>query len=94
MTPKEWQDWIRGARERELDMLEHNVQLATANAMAQSKKGVKPMIQQIKKARENLFKDDIQIRNDRQKEIEKRKMIRQKQIEEAEAFFGNQKGGN
>ncbi|UXV46339.1 hypothetical protein MUA63_13385 (plasmid) [Staphylococcus delphini] len=75
-------------------MLEHNVHLATANAMAQSKKGVKPMIQQIKKARENLFKDDIQIRNDRQKEIEKRKMIRQKQIEEAEAFFGNQKGGN
>ncbi|MTV23008.1 hypothetical protein FMF08_08445 [Staphylococcus delphini] len=94
MTPKEWQDWIRGARERELDMLEHNVHLATANAMAQSKKGVKPMIQQIKKARENLFKDDIQIRNDRQKQIEKRKMIRQKQIEEAEAFFGNQKGGN
>ncbi|WP_019168931.1 hypothetical protein, partial [Staphylococcus intermedius] len=94
MTPKEWQDWIRGARERELDMLEHNVHLATANAMAQSKKGVKPMKQQIKKARENLFKDDIQIRNDRQKEIEKRKMIRQKQIEEAEAFFGNQKGGN
>ncbi|WP_242449672.1 hypothetical protein [Staphylococcus delphini] len=75
-------------------MLEHNVHLATANAMAQSKKGVKPMIQQIKKARENLFKDDIQIRNDRQKQIEKRKMIRQKQIEEAEAFFGNQKGGN
>ncbi|GAB0214920.1 hypothetical protein JPSP2_19510 [Staphylococcus pseudintermedius] len=62
--------------------------------MAQSKKGVKPMMRQIEKARKNLFKDDIQIRNDRQKEIEKRKMIRQKQIEEAEQFFGKMKGGN
>ncbi|ENR4624010.1 hypothetical protein ACEVOG_000318 [Staphylococcus pseudintermedius] len=94
MTPKEWQDWIRGARERELDQLEHNVHLATANAMAQSKKGVNPMMRQIEKARKNLFKDDIQIRNDRQKEIEKRKMVRQKQIEEAEKFFGKMKGGN
>ncbi|EOD5409027.1 hypothetical protein ACJX4L_001145 [Staphylococcus pseudintermedius] len=51
------------------------------------------MMRQIEKARKNLFKDDIQIRNDRQKEIEKRKMIRQKQIEEAEQFFGRQNGG-
>ncbi|MCP6646292.1 hypothetical protein NL493_29530, partial [Klebsiella pneumoniae] len=25
MTPKEWQDWVKGARERELDMLEFNL---------------------------------------------------------------------
>ncbi|MDM8326708.1 hypothetical protein QUH70_00925 [Staphylococcus felis] len=89
MTPKEWQDWIRGARERELDMLEHNVHLATATAMAQSKKGVKPMMKQIQKARENLFKDDVQIRNDKQERIEQKRRIRQRQIEEAEALFFN-----
>ncbi|UXR86172.1 hypothetical protein [Staphylococcus felis] len=89
MTPKEWQDWIRGARERELDMLEHNVHLATANAMAQSKKGVKPMIRQIKKARENLLKNDVQIRNDKKERIEQDRRIRQRQIEEAEALFFN-----
>lgn len=88
MTPKEWQDWIRGARERELDMLEHNIHLATATAMAQSKKGVKPMMRQIKQARENLLKDDIQIRNDKEERIKQRKRIRQKQIEEAQALFG------
>ncbi|PCF81440.1 hypothetical protein [Staphylococcus delphini] len=94
MTPKDWQDWIRGARERELDQLEQNLHQAVANAMAQSKKGVKGMHRQLVKERKNLFKDDIQIRNDRQQEIEKRKMIRQKQIEEAEQFFGGMKGGN
>lgn len=88
MTPKEWQDWVKGARERELDMLEFNLHLATANAMAQSKKGVKPMMKQIQKARENLFKDEVQIRNDKQTQIEQRKKLRQRQIEEAEAMFG------
>lgn len=90
MTPKEWQDWIRGARARELDMLEHNIHLATANAMAQSKKGVKPMHKQIQKARENLYKDDVEIRHDKQNEIERRKRLREIQIKEAEAMF-NQK---
>lgn len=94
MTPKEWQDWIRGAREREIDQLERNLHQAVANAMAQSKKGVKGMHRQLVKERKNLYKDDVQIRNDRQKVIEKRKIIRQKQIEEAESFFGNQKGGS
>lgn len=88
MTPKEWQDWIRGARERELDVLERNIHLATANAMAQSKKGVKPMHRQIQKARENLMKDEVQIRNDKQDEIERRKQLRKRQIAEAEAMFG------
>ena len=94
MTPKEWQDWIRGAREREIDQLERNLHQAVANAMAQSKKGVKGMHRQLVKERKNLYKDDVQIRNDRQKEIEKRKIIRQKQIEEAESFFGNKEGGS
>lgn len=88
MTPKEWQDWVKGARERELDRLEFNLHLATANAMAQSKKGVKPMMKQIQKARENLFEDEVQIRNDKQAQIEQRKQLRQRQIEEAEAMFG------
>ncbi|MCS4487190.1 hypothetical protein [Staphylococcus americanisciuri] len=87
MTPNEWQDWIRGARERELDMLEHNIYQATANAMAQSKKGVKPMYKKLQQARENLFKDNVQIRNDRQKEIDQRKRLRALQVKEAEELF-------
>ncbi|MDU0476532.1 hypothetical protein QVA73_06450 [Staphylococcus chromogenes] len=92
MTPKEWQDWIRGARERELDQLEFNLHQATANAMAQSKKGVKPMLKQIAKARENLGKNVQQIKHDRDKIIEQRKSLRQRQIEEAEALFFKKKG--
>lgn len=87
MTPREWQDWLRGAREREFDMLEHNLHLAVANALAQSKKGVKPLHQKLQKERENLYKDDVQIRNDRQNEIEKRRRIRALQIKEAEEMF-------
>lgn len=87
MTPNEWKDWIRGARERELDMLECNIHLATANAMAQSKKGVKPMYRKLQEAREKLLKDDVQIRNDRKNEIEKRRRIRALQIKEAEEVF-------
>lgn len=87
MTPKEWKDWIRGAQEREIDMLEHNLHLATANAMARSKKGVKPMHKKLEQARENLFKDEVQIRNDQKKEIEQRKSLRALQIKEAEELF-------
>ncbi|PNZ29909.1 hypothetical protein CD122_01170 [Staphylococcus rostri] len=87
MTPNEWKDWIRGAREREIDMLERNIHLATANAMAQSKKGVKPMYRKLQEAREKLLKDDVQIRNDREKEIAQRRRLRDLQVKQAEEFF-------
>ncbi|MGV3043348.1 hypothetical protein [Staphylococcus rostri] len=87
MTPNEWKDWIRGAQEREIDMLEHNLHLAIANAVAQTKSSVKPLHEKLQKARENLYKDEIQIRNDQKKEIEQRKRLRALQIKEAEELF-------
>lgn len=88
MSPREWQSWIKGAREKELDSLEHNLHLATANALAQNGKKLGKLQKQIEIARKKLYQNNDEFKADRKAEIERAKSIRARQIADAEKLFG------
>lgn len=88
MSPREWQSWIKGAREKELDSLEHNLHLATANALAQNGKRLGKLQKQIEIARKKLYQNNDEFKADRKAEIERAKSIRVRQIADAEKVFG------
>ncbi|RIN80244.1 hypothetical protein [Mammaliicoccus sciuri] len=88
MTPREWQSWIKGARERELDSLEHNLHLATATALAQNGKKLGKLQKQIEVSRKKLYQNNDEFKADRKAELERKKNIRARQIEDAEKIFG------
>lgn len=92
MTPIEWNDWVIGGRDKELDRLEANLHAAVANGMVQGGKRLTGMYNELKERRYDIRgqKDEFL----REKEREKRQRRNEREaFKRGSAKFFNQLGG-